>query len=197
MGAGVIPFAKHEQQVKFLFQTVFSGRKTGYLIDFGGGFNEGETYQQTAVRELIEETETMFFAKDCNDLNLAKKTPLRIAEQTLILTKLFDSTLQKHPHWWCKREPGNKKTAKNWITFFIEFEYQDVRFINQQWKMYGEDKMRFSKPRELHWIDADRLLYIYEHQPEKLWKRVRQLINVRDVICEIKQESVRSINSGQ
>ena len=36
MGAGVIPFAVAEGKVSFLFQTTFSGRKVGHLIDFGG-----------------------------------------------------------------------------------------------------------------------------------------------------------------
>ncbi|MEJ1297822.1 MAG: hypothetical protein RPU64_04340, partial [Candidatus Sedimenticola sp. (ex Thyasira tokunagai)] len=34
MGAGVIPFAVNDGEVYFLFQTTFSGRKVGHLIDF-------------------------------------------------------------------------------------------------------------------------------------------------------------------
>ena len=37
MGAGVIPFAVDAGEIQFLFQKTFSGRKVGYLIDFGGG----------------------------------------------------------------------------------------------------------------------------------------------------------------
>lgn len=188
MGAGVIPFATYNQQVHFLFQTVFSGRKTGYFIDFGGGLNEGETHQQTAAREFIEETETMFFSHSIEAVKSAKKTPSQIACQLPIMTKLFDHTLQKHPNWWCQREPGNKTPPKDWVTFFIEVNYQDVNAMNQEWKQKEGRQTRFSKRRELHWVNADQLLNIYEHHPEKLWKRVRQLVNARAVIQEIKQE---------
>ena len=188
MGAGVIPFAVHKQQVYFLFQKVFAGRKSGYLIDFGGGINEGETYRQAAAREFIEETETMFFAEGIEDIKVAKKTPTRIASQLYIVTELFERTLQHHPHWCCRREPGNKMPSKDWKTFFIEFEYQDLSLINQQWELEDGRQTRFSKRRELHWIDADHLLFIYQNHPEKLWKRVRQLINARLIVQAIKQE---------
>lgn len=188
MGAGVIPFSVHNQQVLFLFQKVFSGRKTGYLIDFGGGVNKWETYQQAAAREFVEETETMFLAENIEEIKKAEKSPIRVSHQLEIVTQLFDRTLQLHPQWWCWREPGNKVPQKDWKTFFIEFEYQDLTIINQEWKVEGDLKARFSKRRELHWIDADSLLFIYEHQPEKLWKRVRQLVNVRQIIQAIKQE---------
>lgn len=191
MGAGVIPFTVHKQQVLFLFQKVFNGRKSGYLIDFGGGVNEGETYQQAAAREFVEETETMFFAPSIEDIKQAKKTPKRIAHQLPIVTKLFEHTLQHYPHWWCRREPGSKVVPKDWKTFFIEFEYQDLSIMNQEWEIEDGRQTRFSKRRELHWIDAERLLFIYNHHPEKLWKRVRQLINARLVIQTIKQEKCK------
>jgi len=193
MGAGVIPFSVHNKQVCFLFQTVFSGRKMGHLIDFGGGVNEGETHRQTAAREFLEETETMFFAEGIEDIKAAAKIPSRVARQLPIITKLFDHTLQQHPHWWCRREPGNKIPPKDWKTFFIEVEYQDLSVINQEWAMEKGLQTRFSKRRELHWIDADQLLFIYEHHPEKLWKRVRQLVNARMVIQMIKKEKIISL----
>ena len=192
MGAGVIPFAVYDQQLHFLFQRVFIGRKAGFFIDFGGGVNEGETCQQAAAREFVEETETMFFAEDIDDIKAAKKIPSRIARQLPVVTELFERTLQQHPHWWCRREPGNKIPPKDWKTFFIEFQYQDLSTINQEWKIEEGRQIRFSKRRELHWIDADRLLFIYQHQPEKLWKRVRQLVNARAMIETIKQEKLNS-----
>ena len=63
-GAGVIPFSTAHGKVQFLLQTVFSGRKTGYLNDFGGGLGKGEDYRAAAIREFVEETETMYFADD-------------------------------------------------------------------------------------------------------------------------------------
>lgn len=185
MGAGVIPFAVHEQQVYFLFQKVFNGRKSGYLIDFGGGVNKGETYQQAAAREFVEETETMFFA---DDIKTAEKTPLRITRQLSIVTRLFERTLQQYPHWWCRREPGDKIPPKDWKTFFIEFDYQELDIINREWALEDGRQTRFSKRRELHWIDVDHLLLIYDQHPEKLWKRVRQLINAPLIIQAIKYE---------
>ncbi|MCU7836688.1 MAG: NUDIX domain-containing protein [gamma proteobacterium symbiont of Taylorina sp.] len=188
MGSGVIPFAVDKQQVFFLFQKVFHGRKSGYLIDFGGGINEGETYQQAAAREFVEETETLFFEESIEGIKNAKKTPLRIARQLSIVTQLFNKTLQKNPHWYCHREPGNKVPPKDWKTFFVEFKYKDLSIINKEWELEEGQQTRFSKRRELHWIDAEHLLSIYAHHPEKLWKRVRQLMGARSVIQMIKQE---------
>ena len=59
MGAGVIPLAINKNEVWFLFQKTFSGRKVGHLIDFGGGLGKSEDHQQTAIREFVEETETI------------------------------------------------------------------------------------------------------------------------------------------
>jgi 8-oxo-dGTP pyrophosphatase MutT (NUDIX family) len=190
MGAGVIPFAVHKQQVYFLFQTVFKGRKAGHYIDFGGGINRGETHQQAAAREFIEETETLFFAEDDQDIKIARKSTLRIARQLPIITKLFTQTLIKNPHWYCLREPGKKAIPKNWISYFIEFDYQDLSNINNQWELENGQQIRFSKRRELHWIEATQLLYIYQNQPKKLWKRVRQLVNAKNVIKEIMKEKL-------
>ncbi len=41
MGAGVIPLVVKDGEILFLFQQTFSGRKVGYLIDFGGGLGVG------------------------------------------------------------------------------------------------------------------------------------------------------------
>jgi len=192
MGAGVIPFAVHQKQVYFLFQTVFRGRKMGHFIDFGGGINAGETHQQAAAREFVEETETLFLARDAEELKNARKTPERVAQQLPQMTQLFDQTLEKNPHWWCQREPGNKIPPKDWKSFFIEVEYQDLSSINQAWEQDEGLWLRFSKRRELHWIDADSLLVIYQHHPEKLWKRVRQLINGQAVIQDIQQKKTKA-----
>ena len=192
MGAGVIPFAVHQKQVHFLFQTVFRGRKMGHYIDFGGGINIGETHQQAAAREFVEETETLFLSKDREELKIAQKTPERVAQQLPLMTQLFQQTLQQYPHWWCQREPGNKIPPKDWKSFFIEVEYQDLNSINQVWEEDEGLWLRFSKRRELHWIDADSLLSIYQYHPDKLWKRVRQLINAQALIQEIKEEKLKA-----
>ncbi|MEW8027879.1 MAG: NUDIX domain-containing protein [Candidatus Thiodiazotropha sp.] len=175
MGAGVIPFSVRDGGVHFLFQSTFSGRKTGYFIDFGGGLGAGEGYRQAAVREFIEETETMYFAEDlqraCRDVN-------QVNRQIPVVDALFERTLSKHPDWWC-----NRLHPKNWRTYFIEFPYRDVEMLNREWR--DDSQGRFKKRRELSWIAAEDLLAIYETRPERLWKRVRQLEHAPNLIRNI------------
>ncbi|MGD8911549.1 MAG: NUDIX domain-containing protein [Candidatus Thiodiazotropha sp.] len=177
MGAGVIPFTVYNRNVHFLFQKTFSGRKTGYLIDFGGGLGEGEGYRQAAVREFVEETETMYFAQE---LRLARRDFAKVNQQIPIVDALFEKTLSTHPNWWCKRHH-----AKSWRTYFIEFPYRNVEQLNRQWQ---EDTLgRFKKRRELSWVPVEELLAIYETRPERLWKRVRQLEDAPNLIMDIVQ----------
>lgn len=191
MGAGVIPFAVHKQQLYFLFQTVFVGRKAGFYIDFGGGIDSHETPQQAAAREFIEETETLFFSQGAGEITHARRTPERIAQQLQTMTRQFEKTLTEYPHWWCHREPGNKIPPKDWVSFFIEVKYQDLTPFNREWEKFQPQistPQRFKKRRQLHWLEADELLSIYQNCPEKLWKRVRQLMNVQALIREIKEK---------
>jgi len=182
MGAGVIPFSVTGGKVRFLFQTTFSGRKAGHLIDFGGGLGAGEDYRDTAIREFIEETETMYFS---DDLGLASRTAERIRAQAPIVEALFDETLSAHPDWWCRRAPGNTGNARDWITFFVEFPYRDLGPLNREWA--SDTDGRFRKRRELLWVPASELLALYADNPDKLWKRVRQLENARETIRAILQ----------
>ena len=129
MGAGIIPFCVNDGQVLFLFHKTFSGRRAGQLVDFGGGREQGESHRQTAIREFIEETETMFFSEN---IHAAELTRERIQAQTPLLESLFDRTLQSHPDWWCQREAGSKGKPRDWKTFFIEFEYRDVVDMNRE-----------------------------------------------------------------
>ena len=158
------------------------------MNDFGGGIHSGETFQQTAIREFVEETETMFFE---NNLSRAGKTPERIDYQVKRVTEIFERTLSKHPDWHCQRNPGKKIPPKNWRSFFIEFDYRNVDQMNQEWKKEESRKTRFSKRRELIWVGADQLLSLYHHQPEKLWKRVRQLESVCEVIQNIQRHKIQ------
>jgi 8-oxo-dGTP pyrophosphatase MutT (NUDIX family) len=178
MGAGVIPFCVHDGSVYFLFQTTFSGRKAGYLIDFGGGQGLDEGDRETAVREFVEETETMYFSEDlqraCRDTSL-------VENQIPIVDTLFEETLSAHPDWWCIR-----RHAKRWRSYFIEFPYQDVGLLNREWR--DDSVGRFKKRRELSWVSASELLAIYEHRPKQLWKRVRQLHQAPNLIRKIVQE---------
>jgi 8-oxo-dGTP pyrophosphatase MutT (NUDIX family) len=177
MGAGVIPFSIYNGNVQFLFQSTFSGRKTGYLIDFGGGLGIGEGYREAAVREFVEETETMYFSQQ---LQSACRDVKQVNQQIPIVEALFEKTLSMHPDWWRER-----LHAKNWRTYFIEFPYRDVERLNREWQ---EDSAgRFKKRRELSWVAAEDLLAIYETHPERLWKRVRQLQKAPNLIKEIVQ----------
>ena len=182
MGAGVIPFAASDGEIRFLFQKTFSGRKTGYLIDFGGGLGAGEDYRETAIREFIEETETMYFSEDVRE---ASRTVERIRNQIPVVAALFDETLAIHPDWCCRRAPGNPIQPKRWKTYFIEFPYRDIGELNREWET--DRAGRFKKRRELVWVAAHELLSIYENTPEKLWKRVRQLENATETVHAILQ----------
>ena len=180
MGAGVIPFAVIAGEVNFLFQKTFTGRKVGYFIDFGGGLGEGENYRQAAIREFVEETETMYFS---NDVQQARRTVESVKNQIPVVEALFNETLAAHPDWYCRRAPGNPLHSKQWQTFFIEFPYRDINVLNREWQT--DMVNRFKKRRELVWLSASKLLEIYYHTPEKLWKRVRQLENAKETIQAI------------
>ncbi|MCK4710935.1 MAG: hypothetical protein KAU21_20135 [Gammaproteobacteria bacterium] len=181
MGAGVIPLSVKDGQVQFLFQHTFTGRKVGYLIDFGGGLGENEGYRETAIREFVEETETMYLT---DNLQLACRSDERVTQQITDVEEIFDRSLAAHPQWWCRRKPGNSIPPKDWRTYFIEFPFRDISAINQEWK--SDTTGRFKKRRKLVWVSADRLLDIYTSTPDKLWKRVRQLENAETLIREIK-----------
>ena len=182
MGAGVIPFAVSDCKVYFLFQTTFAGRKAGYLVDFGGGLGASEDYREAAIREFVEETETMYFS---DDIQQASRIVERVRKQTPIVEALFNKTLSVQPDWWCRRAPGNPLHPKLWKTFFIEFPYRDIGELNREW---AADKVgRFKKRRELAWVAAAELLAIYENSPDKLWKRVRQLENASEIVRAIVQ----------
>jgi hypothetical protein len=109
MGASVIPFAVIDGKVNFLFQRTFTGRKVGYLIDFGGGLGADEDYRETAIREFVEETETMYFS---DDIQQARRTVESVRKQIPIVEALFDETLTAHPDWWCRRATGNPLKPK-------------------------------------------------------------------------------------
>lgn len=185
MGAGVIPLVVKDSEVFFLFQKTFTGRKVGYLIDFGGGLGEGEDYRATAVREFVEETETMYLA---DDLSHAHRSEERINEQVVRVNELFERTLSLYPHWWRRRLSMDSEKPKDWLTYFIEFPYRDISKLNREWEL--DTSGRFKKRRELEWVTADRLLEIYAESPDALWKRVRQLEDAGTLIREIKSTLV-------
>jgi len=181
-GAGVIPFSVAGGKVRFLFQTVFSGRKTGFLIDFGGGLGTGEDFRVAAIREFVEETETMYFT---DDVSRAWRSSERIENQLPLVAKLFEQTLSANPDWWCRRLNEDPLRPKHWKTFFIEFPYRDVEILNREWE--ADRVGRFKKRRELVWVTAGELLAIYENAPDKLWKRVRQLEDATETVQSILQ----------
>jgi 8-oxo-dGTP pyrophosphatase MutT (NUDIX family) len=182
MGAGVIPFTVNGNEINFLFQTTFTGRKAGYLIDFGGGLGPDEGYRETAIREFVEETETMYFS---DNLQQASRSVEKVKHQIPIVESFFNKTLAIHPDWWCRRASENPIKPKWWRTFFIEFPYRDITELNREWE--ADEVGRFKKRRELVWVTADELLAIYQNAPEKLWKRVRQLENATDTVNSILQ----------
>ena len=180
MSAGVIPFCVKNRRVLFLFQKTFRGRRAGHLVDFGGGGEPGESRRHTAMREFIEETETMYFS---DNVHSARLTADSVAAQMPLVEALFDRTLDSHPEWRCRRGAGSNGKPKDWETYFIEFAYRDVTDMNREWEL--DDGTRFSKRRELEWVSAETLCAIYERSPDRLWKRVRQRIMATTLLRSI------------
>ncbi len=178
-GAGIIPFTQKNNTSFFLFHKTFKGRRSGLLVDFGGGSNEGESYQQTAIREFIEETEAMFFAADI------KTSDKDSSSQSSVLAGLLHKTQQRHPGWWCSRRRLTDQSLKDWKTFFVEVGYKDLSLMNKAWAT--DTAHRFVKRREweLLWISKEELINIIEQSPEKLWDRVRELDNLKALVLEI------------
>lgn len=54
--AGVLPYSKHKGKIYFLLGQEAFGTLKNKWADFGGGGKRGETIQQTALRELREES---------------------------------------------------------------------------------------------------------------------------------------------
>jgi hypothetical protein len=100
-----------------------------------------------------------------------------------VIRALFDQTLSSNPDWWCRRAPGDPLRPKRWKTFFVEIPYRDIGAMNREWET--DTSGRFKKRRALVWITAKELLATYEDQPDRLWKRVRQLVDAPGVIRAI------------
>ena len=179
-GAGVIPVAWLDGTACFLFHKTFTGRRAGLLVDFGGGSQAGETQYQTAAREFIEETDAMFLADCCSD---DRDMRMQIYAQYQLMLQLIENTQTKHPHWWCRRGRVTGDKPRDWKTYFVELDYRKPDDINAAW---AEDKNgRFKKQRELHWLTAEQLLDVFDHRPETLWKRVRELEGASDIVRAI------------
>lgn len=181
MGAGVLPFALAESGVVFLMQTVFAGRKSGLLNDFGGGSEPGESAMRTAAREFVEETETLYFAADPVT---ARRTPESVQAQLSVVEQCFGDTLSVHPSWWCRRLSPDPSKPKDWTTYFVQIPFRDVEPLNQLWQ--ADSAARYKKRRQLFWLTATDLVSLYAHQPERLWKRVRQLEGAAALVMEIR-----------
>ena len=179
-GAGVIPFAFDGGSVYFLFHKTFSGRRAGLLVDFGGGGQAGETHPQTAAREFVEETEAMFLADDYRAVPVSEH---QFDAQVQRLLTLLDRTQQRHPDWRCQRRKAGSRKPKDWVTYFVEVGYKPLEGMNREWAV--DSGQRFKKRRELLWVSAAQLLDIYANQPDRLWKRVRELVGADTVIQAI------------
>ena len=181
-GAGVLPFALHEGRAQFLFHKTFSGRRAGLLVDFGGGAQAAETAFETAAREFVEETEGLFLSPEIRRASAAGSEYRR---QFREMQALLARTQEAHADWWCRRRVQPGKQEREWCTYFVEVGYRDVTGMNAAWE--ADAGRRFKKRRELLWVPADRLLEIFARQPDKLWKRVRELETAPNVITAIRR----------
>ncbi len=171
--------ALSDGQVHFLFHKTFSGRRTGLLVDFGGGSRLGESQEQTAAREFVEETEAMFLADDPElaDLDLHKESQI----QTLL--ERLQASQNSHPDWCCRRRNSTAKKPKDWKTYFLQVDYQPLQQMNELWRQ--NPRKLFKKRRELVWLTRDQLLNLFENEQQKLWTRVRELEDAPAVIRSI------------
>lgn len=55
--------------------------------------------------------------------------------------------------------------------------------MNKAWET--DTLHQFVKRRELLWLSADKFVDIIENEPGKLWKRVRELENLKSIILNI------------
>jgi hypothetical protein len=185
-GAGLIPFARVDGKVKFLFHRTFTGSRAGLLVDFGGGTAPGESHEQTAIREFTEETDAMFLSPDYRNAGLC------IASMDIQMQRLaadLRRTQDRHPHWWCKRNLRKGEGLRDWKTFFVEVDYRDVSGMNEVWA--ADRGQRFHKRRELLWVGAGSLLDVIDRQPEGMWRRLVELQGLRSLIKEISLHFVR------
>ena len=128
----------------------------------------------------------MYFAPD---LQQARRTQDNVSAQIPLVRELFDRTLTEHPDWWCRRASPDPARPKRWRTFFIEFPYRDIAALNRAWET--DRSGRFRKRRELFWVTADRLVSLYRTDPDRLWKRVRQLEQATETILAIQRHKER------
>ncbi len=191
IGAGIIPFCVKDNQVLFLFHKTFTGRRAGHLVDFGGTTVGEENHRDTAIREFIEETETMYFSASVEE---APVTEHRTRQQIRLMQEWFDRTQGKHPDWWCERKPSKGKKRKDWKTFFVELNHKDLSEMNRAWR--DDDGRRFTKRRELVWVAGHELLAICRDDPHKLWRRVRLLRKLKRAIGQSSKPRPRNWRSN-
>jgi hypothetical protein len=70
MGVSVIPFFCLSMGKCVSCSKRPTGRKVGYLIDFCGGLGEVEHYRETAIRDFVDETATIYFSSDALQASL-------------------------------------------------------------------------------------------------------------------------------
>lgn len=174
MGAGVIPFSVDSGELRFLLRAPATGRKAGYLVDFGGKAEPGEQPRDTAVRGFVEQTATLYFEDGTGTGHPSRAR--RLAHIQLV-DRLFEQTQVAHPTWWCRHAAGADAQARDWVTYFVEVPYRDLKPLNRALKR---------KRRRLRWVTADELLHYLRRKPKRLWKRVRRLQDAAAMVEEIR-----------
>ena len=153
-GAGVLPISIHPATKKAvaLLGCEINNSKYSFegFTDFGGKADRGETAQQTAFREFMEETGLFFFedltGKKLNFSNLSKKS----AQEKAIDAKSLKSSIT------VINNTGNKK---GYVTTVLPVTYapsttisKHVREISQRWGGHFAEKTDFA------WVNLEDLI---------------------------------------
>lgn len=172
MGAGVLPYSRVNESIKFLFQTTFHGKKKGTLFDFGGYRESEDDPVVTAAREFSEETGGLFTVENFeNFLDIIKEMnedEVQKSEIVLEQTELIKPILKNCKFSWTP--------DKKYYMFFMPIKFRPTVKINES---FNHNK----KKREFIWIDYKEILNNTLDKP--LHDRVKCIVNINNIIKEL------------
>jgi len=166
MGAGILAYGVHKQQLYVLLHTTTSGKKVGHLVDCGGGDKEGESSLQTAIREFAEETAGVFFPPSSmtredlsrkisaiSDVHTIQSLP-EITESISVSKTFFEA--QKTIH-----SPLMATWFSLWryFVYVLEVPFIDTALLNDAMKSLG------TKQKIFYWVPVEEVINIQTKLP--------------------------------